>query len=280
MHSDQGEHIASTSNQGEENIENEVLTQEVPAQGEIITPIDAEAEEILLEVVLPEENYNPSDTSADTSSVSNELTHADTDSEEEDVDIRLRPRNRQPPSRYGDWIKYDDNRSNSGSAAYIAKRSERIPEPKTYKEAMKSSYATEWKNAMAKEFNSLITNKTWVLKPLPEGRKAVKCKWIYKVKYKPSGEVERFKARLVAKGFSQVAGIDFTETYAPVIKYDAVRAVFVISNEHGMFKAQLMSALHILMQISWTSFSWNSQKVLKIMTGLYMCVFYLRACMV
>lgn len=91
---------------------------------------------------------------------------------------------------------------------------------------------------MAKDFASLITNKTWVLKPLPEGRKAVKCKWIFKVKYKPSGEVERFKARLVAKGFSQVAGVDFTDTYAPVIKYDAVRAVFVISNEQGMVKAQ------------------------------------------
>lgn len=50
--------------------------------------------------------------------------------------------------------------------------------------------------------------------------------------------MERFKARLVAKGFLQVAGVDFTETYAHVIKYDVVRAIFVISNEHGMFKAQ------------------------------------------
>jgi hypothetical protein len=91
---------------------------------------------------------------------------------------------------------------------------------------------------MAKEFASSIANETWIFKPLPEGRKAVKCKWIFKIRYKPSGEVEHFKARLVAKGFSRVAGVDFNETYVPVIKYDAVRAVFVISNEHGMFKAQ------------------------------------------
>ena len=103
---------------------------------------------------------------------------------------------------------------------------------------MQSSHVLQWKEAMAKEFTSSIANKTWALKPLPEGRKAVKCKWIYKVKYKPSGEVERFKARLVAKGYSQVAGVDFTETYAPVIKYDAVRAVFMINNAHGMYKAQ------------------------------------------
>ena len=75
---------------------------------------------------------------------------------------------------------------------------------------------------MEKELAFLLTNKTWILKPLPEGRKVVKCKWIYKVNYKPSGEVERFKARLVAKGFSQVAGVDYTESHAPIIKYDVV----------------------------------------------------------
>lgn len=57
---------------------------------------------------------------------------------------------------------------------YIAKMSKQIPEPKTYKEAMHSPHAHEWKNAMAKEFASLMVNKTWVLKPLSEGRKAVK----------------------------------------------------------------------------------------------------------
>jgi hypothetical protein len=79
---------------------------------------------------------------------------------------------------------------------------------KTYQEAMQSPHAQQWKEAMAKEVASLIANKTWVLKPLHEGRKAVKCKWIYKVKYKLSEEVEQFKARLVAKGFSQVVGVD------------------------------------------------------------------------
>ena len=47
---------------------------------------------------------------------------------------------------------------------------------------------------MAKEFASLLANKTWILKHLPEGRKTVKCNWIYKVKYKLLGEVEQFKA--------------------------------------------------------------------------------------
>ena len=126
----------------------------------------------------------------------------DNTSNTKDLGFRLKPRSRHPPLRYGNWIRYDDNRSNTGSAAYIVSQSERINGPKTYKEAIQSTHATQWKEAMEKKFASLMTNKTWVLKPLLEGRKAVKCKWIFKVKYKPSGEVERFKARLVAKGFS------------------------------------------------------------------------------
>ena len=136
--------------------------------------------------------------------------NVDTDLDAQNTESILKPRSRHPPVRYGEWVKYDNNKSKDGSAAYIANQSARILEPKTYQEAMQSSHVLQWKEAMAKEFTSSIANKTWALKPLPEGRKAVKCKWIYKVKYKPSGEVERFKARLVAKGYSQVAGVDFT----------------------------------------------------------------------
>lgn len=70
----------------------------------------------------------------------------------------LKPRNRHPPIRYGEWVKYDNNKSKDGSAAYIANQSVRIPEPRTYQEAMQSPHASQWKEAMAKEFTSLITN--------------------------------------------------------------------------------------------------------------------------
>lgn len=56
---------------------------------------------------------------------------------------------------------------------------------------------------MDKEYKSLVDNETWTLCKLPEGRKPIKCKWLYKVKTNQNGEVERFKARLVAKGYSQ-----------------------------------------------------------------------------
>ena len=90
-------------------------------------------------------------------------------SDEDGLGSRIKPRSRHPPLRYGDWIMYDDNRSNAESAAYIANKSERIPEPKTFKKAMTSSHAQQWKQVMTKKFASLLENKTWVLKPLPEG---------------------------------------------------------------------------------------------------------------
>ena len=66
-----------------------------------------------------------------------------------------------------------------------------------------------------------------------DGRKVAKCKWTYKVTYKPSWEVEWFKAHFVAKGVPQVAGVN-----APIMKYDVVRAMLIIGNEQEMFKAQ------------------------------------------
>jgi hypothetical protein len=95
------------------------------------------------------------------------------------------------------------------------------PVPKTYEEAVNSVHAKEWKAAMDAEFDALIANDTWELRPLPPGRQPIKCKWVYAYKTKPDGSLDRFKARLVAKGYSQTPGTDFHETFSPTVKYEA-----------------------------------------------------------
>ena len=82
---------------------------------------------------------------------------------------------------------------------------------------------------MEKEYDSLIENKTWILVPPPPRSQAIKCKWVYKIKYTSDGAIDKYKARLVAKGYSQIQGIDYTETFSPVIKHDSIRLIFAIA---------------------------------------------------
>ena len=78
-------------------------------------------------------------------------------------------------------------------------------EPKTLHEALGNS---RWKQAMEEEFSALQRNKTWHLVPRREGINLIDCKWVYRIKRKSDGKIDRFKARLVAKGFKQRYGID------------------------------------------------------------------------
>src|SRR5579875_989961 len=73
-----------------------------------------------------------------------------------------------------------------------------------------------------------MANGTWKLAPLPKDRKSVGCKWVFKTKKDALGNVMRYKARLVARGFSQVEGVDFHETFAPVAKFTTIRCILAI----------------------------------------------------
>jgi hypothetical protein len=85
---------------------------------------------------------------------------------------------------------------------------------------------------MNEEYCSLMENDTWDLVPLPKGRKLVRCKWVYRTKYASDGSVEINKAQLVSKGLSQVEGIVYNETFAPIAKMNSIRLVLSLVASH------------------------------------------------
>lgn len=99
-------------------------------------------------------------------------------------------------------------------------------EPKNVKEAL---IKPKWKSAMDAEFKALMSNQTWTLVPLQGQENIIDSKWIFKTKYKADGSIERRKARLVARGFQQTAGLDFDETFSPVVKSSSVRIILAIA---------------------------------------------------
>ncbi|RVW83269.1 Retrovirus-related Pol polyprotein from transposon RE1 [Vitis vinifera] len=98
--------------------------------------------------------------------------------------------------------------------------------PNTIQEAFKIS---EWKKAVQDEIDALEKNGTWTITDFPVGKRPVGCKWIFTIKYKADGSVERFKVRLVARGFTQSYGIDYQETFAPVTKLNTIRILLSLA---------------------------------------------------
>uniref|UniRef100_A0A2N9IF95 Reverse transcriptase Ty1/copia-type domain-containing protein n=1 Tax=Fagus sylvatica TaxID=28930 RepID=A0A2N9IF95_FAGSY len=131
---------------------------------------------------------------------------------ESPTDIRRSTRVRAPPSHLSDYH------------CYFALAT--LHEPHTYREASTNPL---WQQAMADELDALHKTHTWDMTTLPPGKSAVGCKWVYKIKTRADGSVERYKARLVARGFTQEYGIDYEETFAPVARLTSVRSLLAVA---------------------------------------------------
>ncbi|PKI61253.1 hypothetical protein CRG98_018352 [Punica granatum] len=99
-------------------------------------------------------------------------------------------------------------------------------EPRSFAQARKHS---QWRTAMQEEYRALLQNDTWDLVPPNPTQNIVGCKWVYRIKQKANGTIDRYKARLVAKGFNQREGVDYEETFSPVIKPVTIRTILSIA---------------------------------------------------
>lgn len=114
--------------------------------------------------------------------------------------------------------------------ALLAKASPSEVEPTCYSAAIKDA---NWRSAMNLEFDALLKNQIWTLVPSTSAENIIGCKWVFRLRRKADGTIDRYKARLVAKGFHQQPGIDYGETYSPVIKPTTVCIVLSIALSSG-----------------------------------------------
>jgi len=104
-----------------------------------------------------------------------------------------------------------------------------LSEPSTFQEAVSGPDQVHWRKAIRAELESMRLRGVFRAAKLPNGQRAIGTKWVFKIKRKADGSIEKYKARLVAKGFKQKYGIDYTETFSPVVKYVTLRMVIAIA---------------------------------------------------
>lgn len=127
-----------------------------------------------------------------------------------------------------EYSEYEDMNDTISMVVALTAASHGV-EPQTIDEALSGPDKEHWRDAIEDEYKSFEQNKAWTLTQLPAGKKAVKCKWIFKKKLGSEGQLLRYKARLVAKGFTQEYGIDYKETYSPVVRYSTIRTLIALA---------------------------------------------------
>ena len=92
---------------------------------------------------------------------------------------------------------------------------------------------------MGLEYEALVKWQTWVLVPRLANTNVTTCRWVFILKYNPDGTIHRHKARLVARGFSHTYGIDYKETFSPMVRLNSVRVILSLAVNQGWSLHQL-----------------------------------------
>ncbi|KAF2357839.1 Reverse transcriptase RNA-dependent DNA polymerase, partial [Trinorchestia longiramus] len=132
-----------------------------------------------------------------------EEKHEDSEGE---LELRRSTRNRASPYRFGEWVCFVQDK---------------FDVPVNIEEALHGPESKLWKAAIEEEIASMNINNVWSLVECPKNKKRIRCKWIFKKKTGPDGNVCSYKARLVAQGYAQKFRVDYDETFSPVVRFES-----------------------------------------------------------
>ena len=167
---------------------------------------------------------------------------------------------------YGTWLKHNIKKFKvriDGTVTYSMVQSS-ASEPTSHITAMEHLL---WRQAMNDEFQTLLKNKTWYLVPPHVGLKVIDCKWVFKLKQKSDGSIDRYKACMIAKGFKQQYDVDYDDTFSPVVRPTTIQLLLsvVISRGWVIRQIDIQNALWILnvlvISTSWISHFMASNKL-------------------
>ena len=138
-------------------------------------------------------------------------------------------RQRKPPERMIENVNIADDECN-----IVESLTANLNEPKSFKDALNSPDSQKWDHALKSEYESLMKNDTWSLVPRPKNVNVVGNRWVFKVKRKSDGSIDRHKARLVAQGFTQTHNVDYGEVFSPVARMAAIRSLLAFANAQDL----------------------------------------------
>ncbi len=143
----------------------------------------------------------------------------------------------KPVFRYGigNIADYGDKSDRESIMALLST----YTEPTSYQRALTDQYADEWHLAMNKEIASMAHLEVYELVPRSKDMNVIRSRWVYKLKRDANHLPTVWKARLVAKGFQQIYGVDYLETYAPVVRYKSIRMILALAAQYGLEIYQL-----------------------------------------
>ncbi|GBP75030.1 Retrovirus-related Pol polyprotein from transposon TNT 1-94 [Eumeta japonica] len=228
----------------------EVQDQDIDSVGECKNPDDTEQQET-------DSITNNSESSVDSFQDVNDETYVPTDYKDSDSILKddgnrspqcLNKRIRKVPDRYGFSNLCVDNETYVDAAGL------------SLHDALNGPERTQWESAMSEELQCFKDNDAWELSDPPKDGTVVQCKWVLRKKYDSENKV-RFRARLVAKGYSQIEGVDFTETFSPVVRHTTLRLLFALSVQLGL------STTHLDVTTAFLNGTFNKTIYMKIPKG-------------